>query len=501
MLTCAVRDLKLTKPDLLINVGTSASYLWDNNPYLSREVSEKSADLVIDAGYPLINRSNSHTYHFIHGFRLDLATKLGIPIKAGPHTVDIHLSSLELVKMHPDLPERYWLLNAGHKNDFTAKMWEYSRYAEVVERLQGIVTFVQIGLDEHTHKPIPGAINMLGKTNGRKLIPIMYRAAGVVTGVSFPMHLSTMPVVDGVSCGKRPCVCIAGAREPITWIQQPNMHALHVCGMLDCCREGGCWKSRVAPLNDGSNMDKSICANPVTGSSGQIIPKCMDMISVDDVVNKILQIEESFMCNCKKSGKDNRITKVSNSKPTLVSDVVDSATTPTIPKPNVSTVMARQPNETRLAYLHRLKATSSAPIKSATSSARAIELSAEQAAEEINLEQCYLCAKKHVGRAQIFFEEYHTGYDDRVKRLIESLQVSEGKVKEAFLLKEKIQAHLDMASGELLGNGSEGSYSDDSHVATANAIRDERLKLQDDPMYIPKFSELLESIHKLQYAD
>lgn len=291
MLTAAVRDLKAAYPGMRINVDTSARCLWDNNPYLDRTVSVRDADVVIDADYPLIHESNKVPYHFIHGFRKHLETRLGLPIPSGAAKLDIHLSLLEKAILNPAVPERYWIINAGHKDDFTAKMWEFSRYCEVVDRLQGVVTFVQIGSDEHQHKPIPGAINLIGKTPGRRLLPLMYRAAGVLTGVSYPMHLSMMDVCPELGIAMRPCVCIAGGREPLTWYNQPNMHAFHTSGLLPCCSSGGCWRSRVTPLNDGSPCDHSLCENPVVGASGQVIPKCMQVISVDSVVDRIKSLE------------------------------------------------------------------------------------------------------------------------------------------------------------------------------------------------------------------
>lgn len=121
-------------------------------------------------------------------------------------------------------------------------------------------------------------------------------------------------------------------------------------------------------------------------------------------------------------------------------------------------------------------------------------------AKSIGLPQCYLCAKKHVGRAQQFFEEYHTGYDNRVKLLTDSLRVSEHMVRKAFLLRQKTQSQLDMAAGELLG-GDETQKLDDKHIEIANKIRKERLGIQDDPLYVPDFDQLLVDIQLLQFTE
>jgi hypothetical protein len=231
----------------------------------------------------------------------------------------------------------------------------------------------------------------------------------------------------------------------------------------------------------------------------------MDMISAESVAAKILQIEESFMCNCRKSVKTTVLPKTQTQtavKPADVAVVADPAiTTRTATEPVViDTIPAKRPDETRSAYLKRLKAVVSSP-SNAKGSVAPREVSVEDAAKELALDQCYLCAKKHIGRAQSFFEEYHTGYDDRVKRLIESLRVAEGQIQEAFLLKERTQAQLDMAAGELLGGTPGGSVIDAEHVRVANLIRDERLNLQDDSLYVPNFDKMLIEVQKLQYSE
>lgn len=293
VLTGMVRDLKHTYPNLKINVSTTAQYLWDNNPYLDKSVTRENAERVVQANYPLINKSNEGVYNFFQTPRINLARELSLPIGSGDYAVDIHLSEVEKNTNLPDLPERYWIINAGFKSDFTNKGWEIARYAEVVHRLRGKVQFVQIGEDnkDHTHKEIPGAINLIGKTNGRKILQVIYHSAGVLTGCSYPMHLSSM-VVDPKVCRKlRPCVCVLGGREPIVWVQQRNMQCLHCSGLLDCCKDGGCWKSRIEKLPDDNEKNNSLCLHPVKTPSGQTIPLCMDMITVDDVVRKIEMCE------------------------------------------------------------------------------------------------------------------------------------------------------------------------------------------------------------------
>lgn len=141
-------------------------------------------------------------------------------------------------------------------------------------------------------------------------------------------------------------------------------------------------------------------------------------------------------------------------------------------------------------------------VNSATQEISATESSNSiREALEINLKQCYECAKKHVSRAKEEFKEYHTGYPQHIKNLMMSLKVAENDVRQAFLKWCEVQAQLDMGAGELLGNGESATLTKQSHVALANAIRKERLQLNENPLYIPDFDELLVQIQLLEFAD
>jgi hypothetical protein len=134
----------------------------------------------------------------------------------------------------------------------------------------------------------------MGKTDTRQLVRLVWHSFGVISGVSFPMHLAyAVPPHPRFNRKSRANITIAGGREPAHWEQGPNHHYLHTGGMLSCCDMGGCWKSRVVPLNDGDEKDKSLCVSPVMLGSGQWIGRCMEMISVDDVASVI----EKYMAN------------------------------------------------------------------------------------------------------------------------------------------------------------------------------------------------------------
>lgn len=123
----------------------------------------------------------------------------------------------------------------------------------------------------------------------RQLIQLVHHAQGVVTPVSLLMHLAAAVETRGcrnesVMARTRACVVVAGGREPVHWEKYEGHQFLHTIGKLPCCATGGCWKSRVRPLHDGSKNDKpeNLCVD-VIGD----LPHCMYMVTAEDVIQSI----------------------------------------------------------------------------------------------------------------------------------------------------------------------------------------------------------------------
>ena len=298
MLTAAVRDLHLCYPNqYLTDVRTNHPELWENNPYLTPLNEQDKEVKVIPCHYPLIHKSNQLPYHFIHGFIEYLNGELGLQIKPTAFKGDIHLTQEEKkqasqVKEVTGEDTPFWIIAAGGKNDFTIKWWSAERYQQVVNHFKGRIQFVQIGLKEHYHPDLEGVIDLRGKTDLRQLIQLVYYAQGIVTPVSLLMHLAAaVPMalnpsrVFGTLEGLhslRPCVVIAGGREPVHWEAYPGHQFIHTIGALPCCATGGCWKSRTVKLNDGNKNDRSLCVD-VVGN----LPHCMDMITAEEVIRRV----------------------------------------------------------------------------------------------------------------------------------------------------------------------------------------------------------------------
>ncbi len=302
VMTSAIRELQRNYPGKYeIDVRTPCNELFENNPYLTKHnISEtdfnilngkfasvptsdmsiashtgKLGDiLVIDMHYPLIHRSGKNGAHFSEGHTEWLEEVLGIKIQQDSIRPEIYLSQAEKdwpspVVVKKGYTGRYWVINAGSKNDYTLKQYPY--YQEVVNLLRDKVRFVQIGQKSHNHKPLDGVIDMVGETSLRELARLVYHSEGVLTCVSLPMHLAA-------ALGK-PCVVVAGAREGTRWELYPNHQFLYVNGCLPCATYDGCWKSK--------NGD---CHNKKDG-----VPVCMALIHPEDVVRSIERYYEGGM--------------------------------------------------------------------------------------------------------------------------------------------------------------------------------------------------------------
>lgn len=302
MLAYAIKCLHESHPgEFVTDFRGTAEEIFEYSPHVTK-LDENDKDVtVIEPEYPLVHKSNEFPHHFIHGFVRDLESRLGIQIEFSEFQGFIEVGEEEkgwysaVHEIRGDDPP-YWVINAGHKLDFTAKQWEYARFQEIVDRFPN-TTFVQIGETEHEHPELKGGnvLNLVGSTGMRQLIRLIYNCFGVITPVSLAMHLAYgVPAHPRFGRKSRACIVLSGGREPSHWQFGPNLQFLHTCGMLPCCDNGGCWKSRVTPLGDGDGKDQSLCLLPTKTRNGQVIAKCMDMITADEVCSKVEMFNASL---------------------------------------------------------------------------------------------------------------------------------------------------------------------------------------------------------------
>lgn len=290
MLTGAVRDLHRLHPGRFVtDVRTSCPDLWDHNPYLTPLDERDPGVEVIACEYPLIHRSNQEPWHFLHGFTQWLGERLDVPLHPTAFKGDIHLSDEEKhwfsqVEEMKGAATPFWLITSGGKTDYTIKWWDHARYQQVVDHFRGRIEFVQVGERHHRHAALDGVIDLRGETSLRQLVRLMYHAQGAVSAVSLLMHLAAAVEVRDDMPQHRPCVVVAGGREPPHWEAYPHHQFIHTVGALRCCDNGGCWKARTVPLGDGDEKDQpdQLCVD-VVGD----LPRCMHLITAADVIRRI----------------------------------------------------------------------------------------------------------------------------------------------------------------------------------------------------------------------
>jgi ADP-heptose:LPS heptosyltransferase/predicted O-methyltransferase YrrM len=291
MMTCAIRSLHKAYPGRFeVDVRSPCNEIFQYSPYITPlhpADNQKELNIIEElkkdenhppielegikyliAHYPEISRSGMTGAHFSDGHRLFLSKQLGIAIPATGLQPDIFFSPTEIASANPvhkfsQYRGRYWVINAGIKNDYTLK-W-YNNYQEVVDLLQGKIQFVQVGHSAHTHPALKGVIDLRGKTNLRQLFRVCRDADGLLNCVSMNMVIA--------AALKKPCVVVAGAREGVRWQINPDHQFLYRNGVMSCASYDGCWKSRT---------EECINKHLKTGQ-----PLCMELIRPEDIARSI----------------------------------------------------------------------------------------------------------------------------------------------------------------------------------------------------------------------
>jgi len=247
-----------------------------------------------DVQYDAINEAGSSGIHFSNAYHLSIEKLLGVKYKQHSLLPEVHLTDEEKnwisqVEQDSGYRGKYWIINAGYKGDYTLKNWGYTNWMELVHLLKNDVQFVQVGEanPDHTHTPLPGVIDLVGKTSLRELIRLTHHSEGAVCHVSLQMHLQ--------AAFQKPCVVIAGGRESQRWEYYPHHRYLETTGFLDCCAYDGCWLSghKKFEEKEGKEVNK-ICTNMV-GWDGDVKhqrQKCMAMISPEMVAGEVRNYEK-----------------------------------------------------------------------------------------------------------------------------------------------------------------------------------------------------------------
>jgi hypothetical protein len=305
-----------------IKAVTNFPLVWSYNPHV---ITSGVPNLSLDIGTGIgTQQSNTSGLHICNAYRLSIEEKLGISIPQGRIKPELFLSKEEIAE-EPEVPGRYWLITTGGKKQFTSKLWPYDRWQAIVDALPRI-TFVQLGLADHYHPRLkgPNVVDLVGQTEHpewglRRLFKLAYHADGAVTIVTGLMHI--------MAAFEKPCVVIAGAREPVTFTYYGwHRHISHQ-GAMRCIRRvdepDEKVKSHISPTNSCWRASVEGCPERIKmlyeGQEHEFA-KCLCMISIDDVVRTMGSYYEGGMLL--PIGSDYRTVKVSSRIAALANDSV-----------------------------------------------------------------------------------------------------------------------------------------------------------------------------------
>lgn len=284
--TAAVESLHRAYPGTFVTkVQTTAQAIWDNNPRHTPSLINSECH-VVDMEYPGIHDLSIRQIHFMTALCEHLGRQIKRPVPLLVKHPLLYFSEAENKPLSytQDWKLPYCCINAGHKLDFTAKYAGFSTWQKVVDHFKGRLAFVQVGEANpyHNHRPLEGALNFIGLTpNYRDLFRLCKYSLAGIGPVSLLLHV--------YGALEKPYVCVAGGREEMTWEAYSTTQYLHTLGQLDCCKEKACWKSRTVNLDDSNTNNNKLCTLPVL-QEGEYIPKCLQMIGSEGVINALEQI-------------------------------------------------------------------------------------------------------------------------------------------------------------------------------------------------------------------
>lgn len=272
MLLLAVRELHESYPNQFkTDIISPYPEITYNAPFLTKLIENGMKDpdaVIMDVDYEYeLSISGESGKHFADGYITDINNKLNLNIKKKSVYPSVYLSIEEVMKDVDEkynIPDEFWMFNAGIKQDIPLKSWVMDYWIELIEEFNHAgINLIQVGSSKDIHPDFGDkVISLVGKTeNLRDFMILASNANGSIGPISLHMHL--------MACFKMPCIVIAGGRETPSWEFYSNQQFLHTIGSLKCCDMGGCRKSQ---------RHECININKFTN-----YPECMSLIKPIDV--------------------------------------------------------------------------------------------------------------------------------------------------------------------------------------------------------------------------
>jgi ADP-heptose:LPS heptosyltransferase len=251
-------------------VQCCAPEIFQHNPHCSEFARP---DRVIDVEHTPSWEADTRDARFISSYTEWLGDALGIKVRSAVTKPRIYLSPAELAAPRV-IAEPYAVICSGYKPDGPLKNWGHGNWVAVSNWIQRQgLKVVQVGLAHHVHQRLPGAIDMIGKTNTRELFLLAFHS---VYGCGHESYLSHI-----YAAYARPFACLAAGLCSRTWAAYATEQYVTRQGTMGCCRTGGCGKHKLLGAEDG-------CVYP-DQVAGEGVPGCLARITPAEVIAAIEQ--------------------------------------------------------------------------------------------------------------------------------------------------------------------------------------------------------------------
>lgn len=324
-----------------VSMRTRYPQLWDGNPYihahytLDQDIDPQDDLIEVDYAPQDDPHNKQHVMHVILRNAAVALKSYGVTeLPLTEFKPYLHVSE-QIRDMKPREDgvlegKPYWVIMAGGKTDYTTKIWDKSKWQDVVYRLaldEKFPLLAQVGKcatdgpeAAGLHSPLKYTVCLLDKTDLAQLVWLIYHSRGVICGVTSAMHIAAALY--------KPCVVVAGGRESWWWDSYdlraydlyrgripdkyrdlademvPHTYIDRI-GLFACCENCGCWKAGIGdkPRNNCTNI---IPAESLPGRLPKMNqPACLVDISPAEVVGAVRRYEYSLQSLEEAHGRDN----------------------------------------------------------------------------------------------------------------------------------------------------------------------------------------------------
>lgn len=271
-----VRDLAAHRPKYRLFVeGAFAEDLFRYDPRVAVGAPADATVVAVEFRRAMDAARTDRTRRYLAAAHDCYRAQTGDPLPLDDVRPSLCLGPAEWVR--PD-PEPYAVVASGVKSDIPLKQAPPALFAAVVAATADL-RWKQVGRTEpgrikHVQRAIPGAENLLGRTDLRQLVRLVAHARVVLCHTSLPMLLA--------AAFRVPCVVLGGGREDPWYHACDGVTYLHAVGRLGCCLTAGCRAVFPRPAHAGPYPLGTVCADPVNVGDAWV-GRCMTLFPAADV--------------------------------------------------------------------------------------------------------------------------------------------------------------------------------------------------------------------------